>query len=135
MLSIERRAGECVFIGDEIGVEVREVGHAHVKLAIRAPRACTILRSEAQWRDTGKDVLSADSSWRGEMLILRRRAGESLIIGTDVEVRVLRVRSSRATLTIAAPPVLRIRRSVPGEGRVPAGISEKTFSRKLIARR
>lgn len=44
------------------------------------------------------------------MLILQRRAGESLLIGEDIEVSVLSVESGRVRLAIQAPksvPILR----------------------------
>jgi carbon storage regulator len=44
------------------------------------------------------------------MLILRRRAGEAILVGTDIEIEVLEISSQRATLGIRAPravPVLR----------------------------
>ena len=48
MLVIRRRAGECFLIGDNVEVEVLEVGATQVKLGIRAPRHVTVLRSEVQ---------------------------------------------------------------------------------------
>ena len=44
------------------------------------------------------------------MLLIRRRPGQSILIGPDVEVRVLEVSPARVVLGIAAPrsvPVLR----------------------------
>ncbi|MEO7653172.1 MAG: carbon storage regulator, partial [Bryobacteraceae bacterium] len=48
MLVIRRRAGERFLIGDNVEVEVLEVGATQVKLGIRAPREITVLRSEIQ---------------------------------------------------------------------------------------
>jgi carbon storage regulator len=46
MLVIRRRAGESVFIGDEVEVEVLEITPSQVKIGIRAPRHITVLRRE-----------------------------------------------------------------------------------------
>jgi carbon storage regulator len=48
VLVIRRRAGQRFLIGDNVEVEVLEVGASQVKLGIRAPRQVTILRSEVQ---------------------------------------------------------------------------------------
>lgn len=45
------------------------------------------------------------------MLVLSRRPGQSLRIGPDVEVTVVRVSGDRVVLGIAAPPPLPIVRS------------------------
>jgi len=46
MLVIRRRAGESVFIGDEVEIEILEVTGSQVKLGIRAPKHITVLRKE-----------------------------------------------------------------------------------------
>lgn len=46
MLVIRRRAGQSILIGDEIEIEVVEVGPTRVKLGIHAPRGVTVLRKE-----------------------------------------------------------------------------------------
>ena len=46
MLILQRKAGESVFIGEEIEVSVLSVDAGRVRLAIQAPRSVTILRSE-----------------------------------------------------------------------------------------
>lgn len=48
MLVIRRRAGEAVLIGDQVELEILEIGHTHVKLGIRAPREISVLRKEIQ---------------------------------------------------------------------------------------
>jgi carbon storage regulator len=37
------------------------------------------------------------------MLVLEREIGESLVIGSDIEVKVVRVRGAKVTLGITAP--------------------------------
>ena len=47
------------------------------------------------------------------MLVMRRRAGESLLLGEDIEIQVLQVSGTRVKLGIVAPPsVAIIRREV-----------------------
>ncbi len=46
MLVIRRRAGESFLIGDEVEVEILEVGETQVKLGIRAPKQIAIMRKE-----------------------------------------------------------------------------------------
>jgi carbon storage regulator len=44
------------------------------------------------------------------MLVLTRRSGESIVIGGDIRIRVLRASGSRVRLGIEAPPEVRILR-------------------------
>jgi carbon storage regulator len=46
MLVIRRRAGESLFIGEDVEIEVLEIAGSQVKLGIRAPREVPILRAE-----------------------------------------------------------------------------------------
>jgi len=46
MLVLRRRAGESLFIGDDVEVEVLEVNSQGAKIGIRAPRETVILRKE-----------------------------------------------------------------------------------------
>jgi len=38
------------------------------------------------------------------MLVIRRRAGESILIGNSIEIQVAEIASGRVKLSIAAPP-------------------------------
>ncbi len=46
MLVLRRRAGESIFLGDDIEIAVLEVNSQGAKLGIRAPRELVILRKE-----------------------------------------------------------------------------------------
>lgn len=46
MLVLTRKLGEKILIGDDIEIEVVEVGKSRMKLAIKAPTQARILRSE-----------------------------------------------------------------------------------------
>lgn len=49
MLILQRKAGESLFIGDEIRVSILSVEAGRVRLAIEAPRDVSILRSELRF--------------------------------------------------------------------------------------
>jgi len=51
MLTLMRKIGEEIIIGDNIRVLVKKVGGAQVKLAIDAPRDVTVHRSEVEVED------------------------------------------------------------------------------------
>jgi carbon storage regulator len=55
------------------------------------------------------------------MLALSRRAGQSLVIGADIEVTVVRIEGDRVVLAIAAPREVRIVR-----GELLAAVSDET---------
>jgi carbon storage regulator len=44
------------------------------------------------------------------MLILSRKSGESITIGGNIQVRVLKVRGSQVQLGISAPPEIKVMR-------------------------
>lgn len=46
MLVLRRKAGESIFLGDDVQIEVLEVNSQGAKLGIRAPREMVILRKE-----------------------------------------------------------------------------------------
>jgi carbon storage regulator len=48
MLVIRRRAGEALLIGDDVEIEILEMGSSQVKLGIRAPKDVLVLRKEIQ---------------------------------------------------------------------------------------
>ena len=48
MLVIRRRSGESILIGDDIEVQVTEIGPSRVKLCIRAPKDVPVLRKEVK---------------------------------------------------------------------------------------
>jgi carbon storage regulator len=63
MLVIRRRAGESFLIGENIEVEVLDVGANYVKLGIRAPRSVAILRREMLLtRDQNRAAAQSDSA-------------------------------------------------------------------------
>jgi carbon storage regulator len=66
MLTISRRAGERILIGDDIVVEVVEVSGGNVRLGITAPKELRIYREELWERvkQENEAAASADFSAR-----------------------------------------------------------------------
>ena len=48
MLVIRRRPGESILVGDDVEIQILEVGPTRVKLGIVAPQQVTVLRSESK---------------------------------------------------------------------------------------
>jgi carbon storage regulator len=48
MLVIRRRPGESILIGDDIEIQVAEIGAGRVKLGIAAPAQVTVVRKEVK---------------------------------------------------------------------------------------
>jgi carbon storage regulator len=63
MLVIRRRAGEALLIGDDIEIEILDMGSSQVKLGIRAPKHVIVLRKEIQI--TGQQNLAASKEKSG----------------------------------------------------------------------
>jgi carbon storage regulator len=72
MLVIRRRAGETFLIGDDIQVELLEVGATQVKLGITAPRSVPILRKEVHVTRQQNEAASREMSTL-ELASLARR--------------------------------------------------------------
>lgn len=66
MLVMRRRAGESFMIGDDIEIEILEMGGARVKLGIVAPESIVIVRKEAK-------------STRDENLTAARRLNQNVL--------------------------------------------------------
>jgi carbon storage regulator len=97
MLVIRRRAGESIVIGEDIEVQIAEVGPFRVKLAVTAPPEVPVLRKEVKL--TREQNLAAAQGLCLERLaelasrvVPRPRAED----GLETEVR--RVRAWRAKL-------------------------------------
>ena len=66
MLIIRRRSGESILIGEDIEVQVVDVGGNRVKLGITAPKQIPVLRKEIQLirreNEAAARVLSAEQT-------------------------------------------------------------------------
>ena len=72
MLVIRRRPGESLLIGDQVEIEILELGSSQVKLGIRAPKQVPILRKEVQLTRDQNLVASRDLAPTGLASLLRR---------------------------------------------------------------
>ena len=48
MLVIRRRVGESFWIGEQVEIEILQIGASQVKVGIRAPKDITVLRAEVK---------------------------------------------------------------------------------------
>ena len=62
MLVIRRKAGESLFIGDDVEIKVLEVGLSQVKLGIAAPKEITVLRSEVRQTQEANRAAASEGS-------------------------------------------------------------------------
>ena len=63
MLHITRRAGQTIRIGDDIVIEITEIGGSFVRIGVDAPRHVQVLRDEI-WQaveEENKAAASADA--------------------------------------------------------------------------
>lgn len=77
MLILQRKAGESLFIGDEIEVSVLSVEAGRVRLAIEAPKSVSILRSELKnAAATNREAADEEASPLALLDALRDAGGE-----------------------------------------------------------
>jgi carbon storage regulator len=48
MLVVRRRAGQSVLIGDDIEIQITEIGPTKVTLGIKAPKTVAVMRAEVK---------------------------------------------------------------------------------------
>jgi carbon storage regulator len=48
MLVIRRRVGDSFWIGEQVEIEILQIGASQVKVGIRAPKDITVLRTEVK---------------------------------------------------------------------------------------
>jgi carbon storage regulator len=77
MLVIRRRAGESILVGEDIEIQVLELGPTRVKLGIVAPQNVTILRSELKLTKEQNLAAAGGVTERGILALVRSlsRAG------------------------------------------------------------
>jgi carbon storage regulator len=72
MLVIRRRAGESLFIGDDVEIRILEMGPTQVKLGIEAPKAITVLRKEVRETQEANIASAAEKSSKTLAQLLAR---------------------------------------------------------------
>lgn len=70
MLVIRRRAGDSILIGDNIEIEILEVGATQVKVGITAPKEIPVVRKEVSltWQANRAASQDFDANAIGELL-------------------------------------------------------------------
>ena len=63
MLTLSRRVGEVIVIGDSILVQVLKVDGRTVKMGVEAPKDVTIHRREVYERIAREDVIALDAQY------------------------------------------------------------------------
>jgi len=61
MLHITRRAGQTIRIGDDIVIEITEIGGSYVRIGVDAPREVQVLRDEI-WQAVEEENKAAASA-------------------------------------------------------------------------
>lgn len=124
MLILSRTVGQSVLIGDGIQVTVLDVCENATRLGVSAPPEIPIHRKEMYDRllateDTPESFAGmnpksprTDKRLRAPMLILVRRIGQSILIGDDIEVTLIRYgQADDVSLGIEAPRDVMIKRA------------------------
>ncbi|HEU4601408.1 MAG TPA: carbon storage regulator, partial [Steroidobacteraceae bacterium] len=109
MLVLSRRAGQSLQIGNAIEVELSEVSaqHAHFSVtvdedvAVILPELYDSSMIEPMPRTT--EVLLADGGRRRRLVRVSRARDQQIMIGADVEIRVIAIFSDRVHLNVDAP--------------------------------
>ena len=122
-LVLARQLGESVVIGDSVLVEILGLKTNSVRLRIVAPRSVAVHRREvfdairlAHPAETGgsvEDVIADPTTAplpNEGGLVLTRRAGQTIMIGTDVAVDVVEARTGTVRLRIIAPRSVSVHR-------------------------
>jgi len=117
MLVLSRKKDEKIIIGDDITLVVIEIRSDKVRLRIEAPTEISVHRSEVYEKillERGitsiLEVTDQKSGGKG-MLVLSRMKDEKIIIGDDITVMVIEIRSDKVRLGIEAPTEISVHRS------------------------
>ncbi|MGI8988804.1 MAG: carbon storage regulator [Bryobacteraceae bacterium] len=73
MLVIRRRAGDSFLIGDNIEIEILEMGATQVKIGIRAPKEVPVVRKEVSLTRHANRAASRDFDADAIGELLRKR--------------------------------------------------------------
>ena len=113
-LVLTRRVAQSIMIGDDIALEVVDVRPSVVRLRVVAPREVPVHRREIfdaiQSAPRVGRPASAPSNRGGGGLVLTRHAEQSIMIGEEVEVIVVGIKSGTVRLRIVAPREVAVHR-------------------------
>lgn len=113
MLILMRRPGESILIGDEIVVTVVGFERNRVKVGVKAPRHIPVDREEVAERKARNEppppsthpaqAEASQPSSKSGMLVVMRRPGERILVGSAIVVVVVGFERNRVRLGIIAP--------------------------------
>ncbi len=88
MLIIWRRPGESIVIGEDIEIQVTEIGPTRVKLAITAPKEVAVMRKEVRLtRDANRAVAAGLEKFAELADRLRKKSSQGPGERSDMRVR------------------------------------------------
>jgi carbon storage regulator len=119
-LVLTRHVGESIMIGGEVEVHTVGIRSGTVRLKVVAPRTIPVHRREVfdsiqagiapiEAAPSAEAVASRPVKPQGG-LVLARSAGQSIMIGEDVELLVVEIRPSTVKLRISAPKSVAVHR-------------------------
>lgn len=106
MLVFSRLVGETIHIGSEIVVQLTAIRIGRVRVSIRAPLHISIDRPETRMarHQAPAPEDTREHQTKFGLLVLSRRPGECILIGDDIEVRILGFQGNGVTFGITARP-------------------------------
>jgi|GEM_PF-973437 len=117
MLVLSRKANESILVGDNVVFTIVEIRFGKVRVGIRAPRGIPVLRqmgTEEVAPDTirglPETVRSTETAPPNSTLILSRKVGESILVGSDVVFTVVDIRGDKVRIGIQTPKDLPVHR-------------------------
>lgn len=104
MLVLSRQLNGIIWIGDRIVVTVVEVAGNTVRLKTSAPLDVSIRRGELSGSpQVDADCADEDVGEASGGLVLSRKRGETIVIGDDIVITVLKIQGRNVRLGIEAP--------------------------------
>jgi carbon storage regulator len=106
MLVLSRKRSEQITIGDDVTITVVTIKGRSVRIGIQAPSDMVILRQELEGHPNPNP---GGGGGGGGMLVLSRKENEKILIGDEILITVLTIRS-KVRLGIDAPKELLVLR-------------------------
>ena len=102
MLVLSRQREEKIMIGDDVEITVLDVYEYDVRLCVTAPISLRVCQEESQ------DLVS-ENNFEITHIIYRKR-DEMIMIGDDIEIRIVDIRGDKVRLGITAPNMIPVHR-------------------------
>ena len=120
-LVLTRRLGESIMIGNAVEVQIVTLKTGSVRIKIVAPRSIAVHRREVfdaiqanppvvEAAPSRTETVIERSNEKPGGLVLTRSVEESIMIGDEVEIKVVEVRPSTVKLRVSAPKTVAVHR-------------------------